>query len=101
MKKSNNNKKTEIKDNADIFGVTLKKDDYIKVIVGRLIYYGKIKGFHINPYYVIIEDIYGQTCVLNLTKATMITKIDESTWSELRERALRRLERKRKRKSPT
>ncbi|RLJ03018.1 MAG: hypothetical protein DRP11_01985 [Candidatus Aenigmatarchaeota archaeon] len=96
--KKKQTKEKEPPKSVEVFSMTLTIGDYIKVIVGRLVYYGRIKGFHINPYYVTIEDIYGQTAVLNLTKATMITKIDEETYLELKERAkMRMLKKKMKR----
>jgi len=65
---------------SKVYGLEIFLGSCLKVVYGRFCWYIKVIEFSENPTRVIGEDIYGNTVVINLSKATLVMTINEDEY---------------------
>ena len=65
---------------SKVYGLEIYVGSCLKVVYGRFCWYIRIVEFSENPTRVIGEDIYGNTVVINLSKATLVMSINEEEY---------------------
>jgi hypothetical protein len=65
---------------SKVYGLDIYVGSCLKVVYGRFCWYIRVVEFSENPTRVIGEDIYGNTVVINLAKATLVMTINEEEY---------------------
>jgi hypothetical protein len=65
---------------SKVYGLEIFLGSCLKVVYGRFCWYIRVVEFSENPTRVIGEDIYGNTVVINLSKATLVMTINEDEY---------------------
>ena len=65
---------------SKVYGLDIYVGSCLKVVYGRYCWYIKVIEFSENPTRLIGEDIYGNTVVINLSKATLVMTINEDEY---------------------
>jgi hypothetical protein len=65
---------------SKVYGLDIYVGSCLKVVYGRFCWYIKVIEFSENPTRLIGEDIYGNTVVINLSKATLVMTINEDEY---------------------
>jgi len=63
-----------------IFGIDVFVGTCLKVVYGRYCWYVRIEGFTENPTRILAKDIYDNSVVINLAKATLVMTIPEEEY---------------------
>jgi hypothetical protein len=65
---------------SKVYGLEIFLGSCLKVVYGRFCWYIKVVEFSENPTRLVGEDIYGNTVVINLSKATLVMTINEDEY---------------------
>jgi hypothetical protein len=65
---------------SKVYGLEIFLGSCLKVVYGRFCWYIRVVEFSENPTRLIGQDIYGNTVVINLSKATLVMTINEEEY---------------------
>jgi len=65
---------------SKVYGLDIYVGSCLKVVYGRFCWYIRVVEFSENPTRLVGEDIYGNTVVINLSKATLVMTINEEEY---------------------